>query len=46
MTEAAAELIDHVPYVPTREETPRAWVPFCAGAGFRRQPDLECMDRK
>ncbi len=27
----AAELIDHVPYVPTPEETPRAWVPFFDG---------------
>lgn len=29
--EAAAELIDHVPYVPTPEETPHAWVPFFDG---------------
>ncbi|ALJ19606.1 histidine phosphatase family protein [Microbacterium sp. No. 7] len=27
----AAELIDHVPYVPTPEETPRAWEPFFDG---------------
>ncbi|MFR9806139.1 histidine phosphatase family protein [Pseudonocardia sp. RS010] len=27
----SAELIDHVPYVPTREETPHAWVPFFDG---------------
>jgi len=27
----AAELIDHVPYVPTPEETPHAWVPFFDG---------------
>jgi probable phosphoglycerate mutase len=27
----AAELIDHVPYVPTPEETPRAWMPFFDG---------------
>lgn len=27
----AAELIDHVPYVPTPEETPQAWVPFFDG---------------
>lgn len=29
----APELIDHVPYVPTREETPPAWVPFFDGYG-------------
>ncbi|WP_163541851.1 histidine phosphatase family protein [Occultella kanbiaonis] len=28
---AAAELIDHVPYVPGPEETPPAWVPFFDG---------------
>ncbi|MBZ2196795.1 histidine phosphatase family protein [Occultella gossypii] len=28
---AAAELIDHVPYVPAPEETPTAWVPFFDG---------------
>lgn len=27
----AAELIDHVPYVPTPEETPPSWVPFFDG---------------
>lgn len=27
----AAELIDHVPYVPRPEETPHAWVPFFDG---------------
>ncbi len=27
----AAELIDHVPYVPAPEETPQAWVPFFDG---------------
>ena len=27
----AAELIDHVPYVPTPDETPHAWVPFFDG---------------
>lgn len=27
----APELIDHVPYVPTPEETPRAWIPFFDG---------------
>lgn len=27
----AAELIDHVPYVPTHEETPPAWRPFFDG---------------
>lgn len=27
----AAELVDHVPYVPTPAETPRAWVPFFDG---------------
>lgn len=27
----AAELIDHVPYVPTPEETPPPWVPFFDG---------------
>lgn len=27
----APELIDHVPHVPTREETPAAWVPFFDG---------------
>ena len=27
----AAELIDHVPYVPAPEETPRPWVPFFDG---------------
>ncbi|SMX91661.1 probable phosphoglycerate mutase [Brevibacterium sp. 239c] len=27
----APELIDHVPYVPTPAETPRAWVPFFDG---------------
>lgn len=29
--EEAVELIDHVPYVPTIEETPRPWVPFFDG---------------
>lgn len=27
----AAELIDHVPYVPSLEETPASWVPFFDG---------------
>ncbi|MGO2111997.1 MAG: histidine phosphatase family protein [Pseudoclavibacter sp.] len=27
----AAELIDHVPYVPPRDETPPSWVPFFDG---------------
>lgn len=27
----AAELVDHVPYVPTLEETPHAWAPFFDG---------------
>ncbi|WP_136709146.1 histidine phosphatase family protein [Agromyces sp. H66] len=27
----AAELVDHVPYLPTPEETPRAWVRFFDG---------------
>lgn len=27
----AAELIDHVPYVPSREETPPSWLPFFDG---------------
>lgn len=27
----AAELIDHVPYVPSAEETPPSWVPFFDG---------------
>jgi probable phosphoglycerate mutase len=27
----AAELIDHVPYVPPIEETPRPWIPFFDG---------------
>lgn len=27
----APELIDHVPYVPKPEETPRAWIPFFDG---------------
>ena len=27
----AAELIDHIPYVPTPAETPRSWVPFFDG---------------
>lgn len=29
----APELIDHVPYVPTPEETPPGWVPFFDGYG-------------
>ena len=29
--DAADELIDHVPYVPTRAETPPAWLPFFDG---------------
>lgn len=29
----AAELIDHVPYVPTAEDTPGPWVPFFDGYG-------------
>ncbi|WP_147917007.1 histidine phosphatase family protein [Ruania zhangjianzhongii] len=28
---AAEELIDHIPYVPSPEETPAAWVPFFDG---------------
>lgn len=27
----AGELIDHIPYVPTADETPRTWVPFFDG---------------
>lgn len=27
----AAELIDHIPYVPTAAETPAAWIPFFDG---------------
>lgn len=27
----AAELIDHIPYVPTPAETPQAWIPFFDG---------------
>ncbi|GAA4901315.1 putative phosphoglycerate mutase [Stackebrandtia albiflava] len=27
----AAELIDHIPYVPTPEETPPSWIPFFDG---------------
>ncbi|MET9711679.1 histidine phosphatase family protein [Nocardiopsis alba] len=31
----APELIDHVPYVPSVEETPRAWVPFFDGFSLK-----------